>query len=71
MYTPRWLSAGDLVKINKDISNAEGTFGAGHEFRVIDIHYRGDEVLYDLRDHDLHLLGQVPLTDLIREPIDS
>jgi hypothetical protein len=67
MFTPRWITVGDLVKINKDISNEEGTYGAGHEFRVIDIHYRGDDVFYDLRDHHQHLLGQVPLTDLIPE----
>lgn len=67
MFTPRWLSVGNHVKINKDISNAEGTFGAGHEFIIIDIHFRGDDVFYDLRDHDQHLLGQVPPTDLIWE----
>lgn len=71
MFTPRWFSVGDLVKINRDISNEEGAFGAGHEFRIVDIHFRGDDVFYDLRDHDLHLLGQVPWSDLSREQVDS
>jgi hypothetical protein len=71
MFTPRWLSLGDHVKINKDLSNEEGTFGAGHEFRIIDIHFRGDDVFYDLRDHNLHLLGGVPLTDLSRDQLDT
>jgi hypothetical protein len=71
MFTPRYLSEGDHVKINRDLSNEEGTFAAGHEFRIIDIHFRGDDVFYDLRDHDLHLLGDVPLTDLIRDQVDT
>jgi hypothetical protein len=71
MFTPRRLSLGDAVRINRDMSNEEGTFGAGHEFRIIDIHFHGDDVFYDLRDHDLHLLGQVPLSDLSPEPLDA
>ncbi len=71
MYTPRWLSVGDHVKINKDLSNSEGTFGAGHEFRIIDIHYHGDDVSYDLRDHNQHLLGQVALSDIDRIPSED
>jgi len=71
MFTPRYLSVGDLVKINKDLSNEEGTFGAGHEFRIFDIHFRGDDVFYDLRDHELHELGDIPLTDIIAEPADT
>ncbi len=71
MYTPRWLKLGDPVTINKDISNEEGTFASGHEFRIIDIHFRGDDVFYDLRDSDQRLLGMVPLTDLNREPVDT
>lgn len=71
MFTPRWLSVGDLVSINHDISNEEGTFGAGHKFHVIDIHFRGDDVFYDLRDRDQRLLGWVPLSDLSREPADT
>ncbi len=70
VFRPRWLALGDRVRINSDLSNAEGTFAAGHEFRIIDIHFRGDDVFYDLRDHDLHLLGDVPLTDLTREDAD-
>jgi hypothetical protein len=70
MFTPRWLSLGDVVRINRDMSNEEGSFAAGHEFRIIDIHFRGDDVFYDLRDRDLHLLGGVELTDLSREPVD-
>jgi hypothetical protein len=61
MYTPRWLSVGDLVTINRDISNAEGTYGTGHEFRTIEIHFRGDNVFYDLRDHRQRLLGEAPV----------
>ena len=71
MFTPRRLSVGDLVKINKDIANAEGTFGAGHEFHIIDIHYHGDDAFYDLRDHHQRLLGDVPLDDLEREEPES
>lgn len=71
MFKPRWLSVGDHVTINKDISNAEGTFGAGHEFMVFDIHFRGDDVFYDLRDSHQHLLGDVPLTDIVWEPVDT
>jgi len=71
MFTPRRLSIGDAVRINRDMSNEEGSFGAGHEFRIIDIHFHGDDVSYDLRDHDLHLLGDVPLSDLSREPLDA
>ena len=71
MFTPRRLSVGDHVKINKDLSNEEGTFGTGHEFTIIDIHFRGDDVFYDLRDHDLHLIGEVPPTDLNWEQIDT
>jgi hypothetical protein len=71
MFTPRGLSVGDHVFIDKDLSNEEGTFGAGHEFTIIDIHFRGDAVLYDLRDNDLHLLGDVPLTDLVQEQDDT
>jgi hypothetical protein len=67
MFTPRYFSIGDLVTINKDLSSQEGTFGAGHEFRIIDIHFRGDDVFYDLRDHDVRLLGNVPYGDLVRE----
>jgi hypothetical protein len=71
MFTPRYLAVGDHVKINKDISNEEGTFGAGHQFRIIDIHYRGDDVFYDLRDRDVHLLGDVPFSDLTPDQVDS
>lgn len=71
MYKPRWLSVGDLVTINREISNAEGTYGAGHEFRIIDIHFRGDEIFYDLRDHHQHLLGEVPLSDVTRVEVDT
>ena len=66
MFTPRTLSVGDHVRINSDLSNAEGTFGAGHEFEIIDIHFRGSDTFYDLRDHDLNLLGDVPLGDISR-----
>jgi hypothetical protein len=71
MFTPRYLSVGDHVKINKDLSNEEGSFGAGHQFRIIDIHYRGDDVFYDLRDHDLHLIGDVPFSDITPDQVDS
>jgi hypothetical protein len=64
MFTPRSFSIGDHVKINRDISNSEGTFGAGHEFEIIDLYERHGEVLYDLRDRDLRLLGKVEFADL-------
>jgi hypothetical protein len=64
MFTPRTISVGDHVRINSDLSNADGTFGAGHEFEIIDIHFHGDDAFYDLRDHDLNLLGRVPFGDI-------
>lgn len=60
MFTPRSFRIGDHVKINAALSDKEGTFAAGHEFTIIDIHFRGDDVLYDLRDRDVRLLGDVP-----------
>lgn len=71
MFTPRWLSVGDHVRISRDLANDEGTFGAGHEFMIIDVHYRGDDVFYDLRDHDLNRLSDVPSVDLKREQPDG
>jgi hypothetical protein len=40
-------------------------------FRIIEIHFRGDNVFYDLRDHDQRLLGEVPLSDITREQVDT
>jgi len=69
MFTPRALSVGDHVTINSDLSNKEGTFGAGHEFEIIDIHYHGNDTFYDLRDRDLNLLDDVPFGDISRSGI--
>ncbi len=66
MFTPRGLSIGDHVTTTCDLQNAEGTFATGHRFEIIDIHYHGDRVLYDLRDHELHLLGDVPAEAVVR-----
>jgi len=71
MFTPRAFSEGDHVTINSDMSNKEGTFGAGHRFEIIEIHYHGDGAFYDLRDHDLNLLGRVPFGDLTRATGDD
>ena len=49
MFTPRWLSVGERVTIKKDLANDEGTFGAGHEFMITDVHFHGDDAVYDLR----------------------
>jgi len=65
-FTPRSLSNGDHVKINQDISNEEGVFSAGHEFMIIDQHVRDGVMVYDLRDHDLNVLGEVPSSCLER-----
>lgn len=67
-YTPRDLSVGDHVVINTDMANPYGTFAAGHEFEVIDVHLRGQHFVYDLRDRDLNLLGEVSVTYLKRVP---
>jgi hypothetical protein len=66
MFTPRFYSMGDRVAINRDISNSEGTFAAGHEFVIIDIHFHRDATLYDLRDHEQRLIGDVPESDFTR-----
>jgi hypothetical protein len=44
--------------------NAEGTFGAGHAFAVIDRRRWDEGRRFDLRDRDLHLLLDVPSSDL-------
>jgi hypothetical protein len=66
MFTPRTLSVGDHVTINSAMSNKEGTFGAGHEFEIIDIRFHGEDAFYDLRDRDLNLIGNVPFEDISR-----
>ena len=71
MFTPRSLSIGDHVTTNKELENAECVFGAGHEFTIIDIHYRGDDVFYDLHDRDANVLGDVPPTDIEWKRTDS
>jgi hypothetical protein len=64
MFTPRTYAMGDHVKIDSELTNAEGTFAAGHEFEIIGIHFREGEALYDLRDHELHVLLEVPFADI-------
>jgi|GEM_PF-2950175 len=71
MFTPRWLSVGERVTIKKDLANDEGTFGAGHEFMITDVHFHGDDAVYDLRDHDLNRLTEVASADLTREQPDT
>jgi len=70
MFTPRELAVGDHVKITVDLQNQEGTFGAGHRFRITEIHYHSSGKVYDLRDHELHLLGNVPEEDVVRDEDD-
>lgn len=60
-FTPRNYRIGEHVRINRDFSNAEGTFSAGHEFEIMDSHVRHGEFVYDLRDRDLNILGEVPV----------
>ena len=50
---------GERVRLNQDMSNADGVFQAGHEFNIIDAHPHGNDFLYDLRDRDLRILGSV------------
>jgi predicted Zn-dependent protease len=38
---------------------------------AIEIHFRGDNVFYDLRDHRQRLLGEVPLSDITREQVET
>jgi hypothetical protein len=64
MFTPRTFALGDHVKITCDISNREGTYGAGHEFTIIDLYERHGAFLYDLRDHEQRVLGEVPFDDI-------
>jgi hypothetical protein len=66
MFTPSTYSIGDLVKTTEDLSNEEGTFTVGREFRIIDIHLRHDGVFYDLRDHELNVIMDVPPTSFSR-----
>jgi hypothetical protein len=67
-FVPRDFVVGDHVRITSDIANEEGTFQAGHEFEIFDLHIRSGEFVYDLRDRDLHELGDVPLACLQRIP---
>jgi hypothetical protein len=64
LFTPRTFALGDRVKITTDISNREGTYSAGHEFTIIDLYERHGSVLYDLRDHEQRVLGEVPFEDI-------
>ena len=64
MFHPHSFRIGDHVKINRDLSNDEGTFDAGHEFEIIDLYVRHEAPLYDLRDAQLHLLGGVSYDDI-------
>jgi hypothetical protein len=66
MYTPRSLSIGDHVTITCDLANADGTFATGHRFQIIDIHFHHGKTSYDLRDPELHVLGDVPAEDVVR-----
>ncbi|MGD1067691.1 MAG: hypothetical protein ABR975_12820 [Vulcanimicrobiaceae bacterium] len=68
MFTPREIDVGDHVTIVRTLSNEEGTFGAGHVFAVIDRRLGRDGWLFDLRDHDLNLLGNVALSDIALVP---
>jgi hypothetical protein len=64
MFSPREIDVDDHVTIVRDLANGEGTFGAGHAFAVIDRRLRDEGWWFDLRDHDLHLLLDVPSSDL-------
>lgn len=64
VFHPHSFGIGDHVKINRELSNKEGTFDAGHEFEIIEMYARNGMDLYDLRDSDLNLLGEVPFEDI-------
>ena len=64
MFTPRTFAMGDHIKIDRELSNREGTFAAGHEFEIIGIHAGEGGALYDLRDHELRVLLEVPFADI-------
>jgi hypothetical protein len=57
---PGGYEVGDRVRINQDLSNSLGTFQAGREFEIIDLHFKGNGILYDLRDHEQNVIGDVP-----------
>lgn len=60
-FVPRSFTIGDRVKITRDFTNTFGEFLAGHEFAIIDEHWRSNgELVFDLRDRDLNVLGEVP-----------
>jgi hypothetical protein len=67
-FEPAAYSLGEHVVTNQELSNASGTFPAGHRFQLIDVHYKGGEAYYDLRDRDLNLLGGVPAGCFERAP---
>lgn len=58
-FLPRRYHLGDHVRITQDLSNANGTFAAGHEFEIIDQHVRHGIFVFDLRDRDLNILAEV------------
>jgi hypothetical protein len=58
-FVPREIEAGDHVRLTAPLQNHEGTFSAGHEFEVIDVGVRDGDWIYELRDRNLNLLGQV------------
>ena len=65
-FVPRLIEAGDYVRLRVALENREGTFGAGHRFEVITVHFGShpEPTTYDLRDHDVHLLFDVPAEDV-------
>jgi hypothetical protein len=66
-FTPRGgYEIGDRVRIDQDLSNDLGTFSAGCEFEIIDLHFKKDGILYDLRDHEQNVLGDVPSSNFTK-----
>lgn len=67
-FIPQEIAVGDRVRLAVPIATRTGRFTAGHEFEVIDVRFHGTDRLYDLRDLDLNLLGDVSPVYLERIP---
>ena len=67
-FVPRHLEEGAHVRLLQPASNDAGTFNAGHEFTIIEVHSGDDGDVYDLRDRDLNLLFGVAASEV--EPFE-
>jgi hypothetical protein len=69
-FIPRGYSVGEHVRINQDLANSDGTFQAGHEFEISDMYVRHGSFVYELRDSEQNLLGDVEPALFTRMPDD-